>query len=287
MYKKLLNLIVSILIFVASLHILMGNYAPQRGFIYTNNTNTPTPPIGYTEYENEANKQRLIGQHKLGRSINSYAIGPVGICEMSFDTTYMIRTKPSELKYFITLNNLYIKPKSKLNGASYTIEHNKPLIIKNGQKESLSFYIDVNSEPLKSSAITSIIMFPLNKSMFKAIRIIWAIVLFIVIFCIVGIFLGGLWTLTETIAKGKAFSDTNIIILRNISYVSFAFPILAILTNIAIWLYMQAIHPNGFALDPNIYFFNARSMLIGVFFFALYRAFTKGYKLQQENELTV
>lgn len=257
--KALLMLMVCI-----GILILLGDYIPQRGHVSMNDRDVVTPASGHQ-------------------------MGPVGIKKAYLNKSSLSDNSSPAPKHFITLHNLYIKPKAELDGAIYTIEHNTPVLLKKNQKKNLGFYFDPESDKPKGGVakLCTTLMFPVSKSIYSFGKIAWLAFIALAMFCTLWIFIGGLIKFIEQIARGNAFTNGNIKILRNIAYINFAIPLIGIVSNILIWFILKLKYPGYFCLNPSIYFFHARIILIGLFFFALYCAFKKGYSIQQENDLTV
>lgn len=291
MVKTIKTALFQILIILGVVFITMGNYHPPMGFFSAKELEPGiVPPPGYSKYINELEKYKYAGLHKLGQLNNGYRFGPIGIYDVKFDTTgwNVANDSPKIIeKFLLTIYGLYIKENSKLNNAEYVVDKAQPFILKNSHREVLPFYLDVAGQQRNKQEKTITVMFPVNKTTRVTLIAAWFLGLAFVAFCVISIFFGGLVRLIQEIAKGQVFNEINIRILKNICYVSFGIPLLYLIGNLLLWLYVQIIFPGGLGLDPQLYFITGRLLLIGVFFYTLYHAFKKGYAIQQESELTV
>lgn len=89
------------------------------------------------------------------------------------------------------------------------------------------------------------------------------------------------------ISKGKAFSELNIIGLKWLAIISFITTALPYLFNAVFYLiYFKDFYPQV-TFTHSLFDSDYKVFLVAIIYWVLYLAFRKGYKLQQENDLTV
>ncbi len=116
--------------------------------------------------------------------------------------------------------------------------------------------------------------------------------IFLCVFSIL-LVLGGVFMLITSvivvinISKGKAFSELNILRLKWMAIICFAGMLLPYLLNGIFYLiYFKSFFPEV-TFTHSFFDQDYKVMIIGFIYWLLFLAFKKGYKLQQENELTV
>lgn len=259
------------------------------GLLYKSDINDSLPHFKYqhlTDSLNNLNEQRLQENETLFTGWHTVNIG-VGKIDNHFlkgsDTNnlYFLALKEFELEdnvRFFVANNQY----NLLYVAWDTVNKNGESLIRNGKYKSIKI-------PVRYSVKEKEIYIPISKSQFYVGNIIIPIVMFILLTLSLFVVIGYPVQFLVRISKGNAFSEKNINGLRMITILISLYIVFSILFPFLIrLLFSKYIHP--FFKPINVYqLFSDKLIVLFVLaiVFAIYQAFKKGYKLQQEQELTV
>jgi hypothetical protein len=133
------------------------------------------------------------------------------------------------------------------------------------------------------------ILIPVTKNQYKFLNSALDILTLIWGFIFVYFFIGLPVQILINISKGNAFNVKNIIRLKTMAYIMFAYALLSTLAPFTLHLIFRKIIPDDFQqksfsriLISNLYLF-----FIAIVIFIIRKAFNRGYKLQQEQDLTV
>jgi hypothetical protein len=143
--------------------------------------------------------------------------------------------------------------------------------------------------PVRFSQERGSVLFPLTKSQYRWISgLVYALVLlyvFIAIFC----FLGLPAQVLINISRGKPFEPRNIGYLRIMSLALFLQVILSLISPYVLHLFFRNRIPPEFELKPflPLLFNNTYQVVAALAILLIAKAFQRGYKLQQEQDLTI
>ncbi|WP_176954462.1 DUF2975 domain-containing protein [Niabella drilacis] len=132
------------------------------------------------------------------------------------------------------------------------------------------------------------ILIPVSRSQYKMIRVLIIIVdIFIILLPYLFVMVGGIAGFLLSVAKGAVFTRKNIRRLKGIALVSLIVPLLILVINYSYRFIFHAYFNEYIEFKTELFYDQARNFGIAIICFSLYKAFEKGFRLQQENDLTV
>lgn len=143
--------------------------------------------------------------------------------------------------------------------------------------------------PVRYSEDKGIMFIPISKASYKVLNIIFEIFFVFISFIAVLVYIVLPATFLLSISKGKAFTARNIGLLKLISYSLIVFIGLTLVIPYFLHFLFHNRIPEEFKLVSfrELLFSNLNHLFIAIAVFLIMRAFKKGYKLQQEQDLTV
>jgi len=157
--------------------------------------------------------------------------------------------------------------------------------VKNGQS-----YIKQNDASIPVKFVFShdqnAIMVPVSKTTEQTVFVIISALSIIFAVFVVFLFLCFLKFLLE-ISKGKVFTDTNIVILLWLAIGSAALPVFILLGNLLTRLIFNAYFTQDVILNRFVWEDAWKPLGLALIFFVIYRAFSIGKTLTEEQELTI
>ncbi len=143
--------------------------------------------------------------------------------------------------------------------------------------------------PVRYTTEDKRILIPISKKQFSLIDGFLNTWTFIWLFLFVYFFIGLPIQILINISKGNAFNKKNILRFKIMAYVLFAYALASTLIPYVLKFFFRKLIPDDFkyqsiiqSLLNNLYLF-----LIAIAIFIIAKAFQKGYKLQQEQDLTI
>lgn len=218
--------------------------------------------------------------------------------DMLFDSLYQVRKKENQQKanYYLTLNNYSLdldnfqSTKFFLRNGTYNLLFAKwdsttvsyGDTIKHGHFESKQIAVRYSDSDYK-------ILVPISKKTYQVLNIFYWIFQFIYTFFMVYL-LGGLpIKVIYSISKGKAFTASNISIFNLLAWVLLLYALYDSFLPLLLKWYYSAIIPEEFI--TNTFYDNLSKnidkIIWAIALFAIAKAFKRGYKLQQEQALTI
>jgi hypothetical protein len=196
-----------------------------------------------------------------------------------------------EPSYYLTLSGYSLDPAYRFfvhNGIPGLGYIAYDTIFRNGDSVRVGYYARKISS-VRYSADEKKIMIPISNGIYHFLKIFFLILMFIVMFIFVYVLVGLPLQVLINISRGGAFTEKNIRSFSQMSGMllfiflvdSFAFPIITLIFNSEIPAEFEAPDIVSRMYDNILYF------ILAVVLFIIGRAFRKGYKLQQEQDLTV
>lgn len=130
------------------------------------------------------------------------------------------------------------------------------------------------------------IAIPVNRStknIMDVVLIVFGILLAVYMLCLIGLFL----KFVIDLSKGFAFTDINIARLKFMAISLLAYPLATYLINYGIRFLFSDYFTTDVVLSDDIWSMAWKTIVIGIVFLLLYRAFRQGKILKEEQDLTV
>jgi Protein of unknown function (DUF2975) len=142
---------------------------------------------------------------------------------------------------------------------------------------------------IRYSADDKRLMIPLTKKQYRVTSTIFNLCWYALAFLFVYIFIGLPFQIIINISKGQAFTLKNIYRFKLMAIVLLIYGLMAIAMPYLLKLFYNKIIPEDFALKPftQTFFSYLPLLLSALGLLLISKAFKRGYKLQQENALTI
>jgi hypothetical protein len=193
--------------------------------------------------------------------------------------------------YFLGIGNFSLDNESRFfiqNGTYHLAYLSWDTVRTNGRVRVVGHY---TSKPLqvRYAADNKRLLIPISKGLHDFLAVVNLVFLSLFMFVCVYIFVGLPVHLLVTISRGRAFTEKNISAFRVMSTALFIISICSIIYPYVFRWWYRNIIPADFSLPSpaSAIWDNAWPLLIALILFVIGKAFKKGYRLQQENELTV
>jgi hypothetical protein len=135
---------------------------------------------------------------------------------------------------------------------------------------------------------TNEILVPISEKKFFILRNIFLGILFCFYFVMLYVIIGIPVNFLRNISRGKVFTQKNIRNLQVTASVLLGYFLLRMLAPYVVGLIYSSKIPSGFSISfSNLFWENCKTGLTGLIVLLIARAFAKGYKLQQEQDLTI
>ena len=177
-----------------------------------------------------------------------------------------------------------------MQGEAFNIAYVKwDSVIKRKYDSTKTGHYERKQIPVRYSTDDKRILIPINKKKHDFFKSALVVFIFTSIFFLIYIFIGLPIQILIDISKGKAFTKENIRRFKLMAYVLFFCTFLKVFSPYIMDFIYRKIIPKEFHLEPvstaiinNIYLF-----LIALVLFFVGNAFQRGYKLQQDQVLTI
>ena len=193
--------------------------------------------------------------------------------------------------HFLAMGNYSLDPDSKffIRNKTYNLAYLKwDTIVRNGDTSISGHYL---SKPLAVRYIPDRkkILIPVSKSGYDFWRVAIPVLGLLLAMCMAYVYIGLPIHILLSISSGYAFTEKNIRALHTITLVLVIHATLTIFLPYIIRAFYSRLIPRDFELPSlgNRIMDHVYMLLIAVVLLAIARAFKKGYRLQQEIELTV
>jgi len=143
--------------------------------------------------------------------------------------------------------------------------------------------------PVRYSTEDKRVLIPVSKNQHRFISVALNILSFSWLFFFVYFFIGLPIQILINISKGDAFNKKNIKRFKIMVYVLFAYALISTLAPYILKFFFRKMIPSDFQLQTFLhgFFNNLYLFLIAIVIFVIAKAFQKGYRLQQEQDLTI
>lgn len=267
------------------------NDTSYGGVFYKPAINDSLPYVQYKRIEDSLlyqNQLRLRNNETFG---NSFSNRLIGFTELIDNKTEVWDTKNNK-QYFLSLAGFELEEEVK-----FFIEKNTYNLVylqwdtvgrKGENIERIGSYKRV-AIPVRYSNADKKIFIPISANQFTAGYVVLLVLSVLMIAFILFVIFGYPIQFLIRVSKGQAFTEANVSGLRVTALLIFISFIVSVTFPFLIRLVFSSfIHPLFKPLKfwPQLYD-HLPSLFLAVLVFAIYLAFKKGYKLQQEQELTV
>ncbi|MBK8088212.1 MAG: DUF2975 domain-containing protein [Chitinophagaceae bacterium] len=259
------------------------------GLLYQPELNDSLPHFQYQHIKDSLtnlNEQRI---QKNETFISSWRTGDIGVGKID---DLFLKESDKSLSYYLTLREFELERDVKffIEGNQYKLMYVAwDTLSKKGEPlRRLGTYKSLTI-PIRYSAKEREIYIPITKTQYFVASVTMSIAAFLLLVLSLFVMFGYPIQFLVRISKGKAFTEKNINGLKAITVLMFVYLIFSILLPFLIrFIFSKFIHP----LFKPLSVYQLLSDKIVILFvltivFAIYLAFKKGYKLQQEQELTV
>jgi hypothetical protein len=216
-----------------------------------------------------------------------------------YDSLFKLKEKQrqQDAKHYLVLNEYYLDHEKYnssisffLRNGTYNLLYPKwdSTTIRNGDTTKHGHY-ESKQIAVRYSETEHQILVPISKNKYQFINTSFWIFHFLFIFSALYLFIVLPLKVIYNISKGNAFTKTNISILNLLAWVIFVYQIFDTILPILLNWYYNSIIPEEFT-SQSFYTHlgnNLNKYLWAIGLFAIAKAFKRGYKLQQEQALTI
>jgi hypothetical protein len=202
------------------------------------------------------------------------------------------RQKKEQKLYYLGLQGYHLHHNSQFfvqNGNYYLTVVKWDSVIKRQYDSTKIGHYERKVISVRYSTDDKRILIPISKKKYDFFKSALVVFLFLSIFFLIYIFFGLPIQILIDISKSKAFTKENIRRFKLMAYVLFFCTFLKVFSPYILNFFYRKMIPDEFSLEPvisaivnNIYLF-----LIALVLFFIGKAFQRGYKLQQEQDLTI
>lgn len=142
--------------------------------------------------------------------------------------------------------------------------------------------------PFKYDPKNKQILIPITESKYQTIRILFIFSAFVLLFPLyLFVIVGGILKFLLSVARGEVFTEKNIRRLKVVAFASFIMPLSSLIINYSYKFIFHKYFNEYIAFKIEFLQDQIKYFAIALICFLLYKAFNRGYKLQQENDFTV
>jgi hypothetical protein len=203
------------------------------------------------------------------------------------------KEKEKDRSYYFTLEGYSLKnydTKFFIKGNSFNLAYVKwDTIIRRKYDSTQSGHYESKQIKVRYATDAKRILIPVSKKTHAILDVSFIAFTFISIVVILYFFLGLPIQVLVNISKGRAFTEKNIYMLRQISWAAFIIAVLTTASPYIFRLLFWKMIPGDFVLEPflNTLFENLPILLMALVTFLIAKAFRRGYKLQQYEDMTI
>jgi hypothetical protein len=269
------------------------NDTSYGGLFYTPAINDSLPHFQFKKIEDsllQINKERLRQNETYG---NSFTTGLLGVTELAENENNQTTSKPGKNKqYFLSLGGFELEEDVKffIEKNTYNLVYVKwDTVGRTGENiDRVGSYKRI-AIPVRYSNADKKIFIPISASQYTVGYVILIVLGVLMLAFVLFVIIGYPIQFLIRVSKGQAFTEANVSGLRVTALLIFISFIVSVTFPFLIRLVFSSfIHPFFKPLKfwPQLYD-HLPSLFLAILVFAIYIAFKKGYKLQQEQELTV
>jgi hypothetical protein len=202
------------------------------------------------------------------------------------------RSKEEKKLYYFGVDGYYLDYDTKffMDKGTYNLAYVKwDSVIKREFDSTKTGHYERKQIRVRYSSGDNRVLVPISAGQYRFINGILNILFFVNIFLWVFLFIGLSLQILINISRGNAFNKKNILYLKIIAYAMLAWAVLRIAGPYFLRLLFGKMIPSEFELLPvgQTLIKNLNLLFIGIALFLVAKAFQRGFKLQQEQDLTV
>ncbi len=203
-----------------------------------------------------------------------------------------VKQRENKQDYFFALNNYNLDYESKFylrNGTSNLLYTKYDSVVKRKYDSTKVGHYESKQIPIRYNTEEKKILIPISKRLYKMLEWVITILIYVIQFLSTYIFLGLPFQILFNISRGRAFQISNIKMFKTMAFVLFAYTVWQMISPYLLHFLFRHKIPSDFTLDDFKYALlsNLNMLLLSVGLFVIAKAFKQGYKLQQEQDLTV
>lgn len=236
------------------------------------------------EYPNLSEKEAVDRNWKVEKKMNERQ-------RYKFDSTQKELEK--DQSYYFILNGYDLKDNDSkffIKDNTYNLAYVKwDTVIWKGTDSFPQGHYESKRLKVRYASAYKRIFIPLTKNTYTALRITMLGFTLLSFIVIVYFFFGLPIQVLVNISRGKAFAERNISMLKQISWAAFILSVLMLTSPYIFRLIFWKIIPDDFILEPFLTMLvkNIPIFMIALVAFFVAKAFKRGYKLQQYEDLTI